>query len=147
MEEPSLVVTLAVRGLDTIVAGLAAAEGEVVPTAIAALVPWNPAWLVVSLWRQSLFLAVKYTHNSGKVLLATGRVRHISHAMVNMPVDSKSRKVKSRMAWLEIGLPPAVAMRRTSQRHSHNCSMGSPGDHNVAMLERLASSLAQVIAP
>jgi len=107
---PSLVATLAVQGLGKVGAGLTAAEGLVVETVAVALAPWKPTWLVVSLRRRSLFSAVKYVQNSGKVLVVLLRERQISQAAVRTPVDSKSRNVKSRMAWSEIESPPTVAM-------------------------------------
>ncbi len=107
---------------------------------VAGLVLWKPTWPVMSLWRHSLFLAVKYAMNLQMVLLAARCTCQKLHAMVKTPVDLSRMIVRLIRATLTMGSPPMAAMHWTSQSHSQRDSMGSVGDHRVAMLAQLASS-------
>ncbi len=67
------------------------------------------------------------------------------HAREKTPVDLSMINVKSMRAASESGLPPAAAMRWTSQRRFQRSLMGSVIDQMVAMLVRLISRSDRVM--
>ncbi len=108
---------------------------------------WYPSWEVVSLRTRSLFSVVKCWQNSMRVWLPGERTCHMSHAVVNTPMASNMRKVRSLITLSVRGSPPATDRHWIPRNFSHNVSMGSSGVHMVAMLVQLSSKSAHMMGP